>query len=206
MNNRQFILLRAGVAVSILLVAACAGPVWGEGLAARKNLVQNPDFEEVKNGLPQEWTRYVGDGHIDGWKVLDTAKHQGIKMNLSTEEHKTGARSIFMGCDKSTICGFGQKVKVKGGGLYLFSVWVKCRDLKATGEGGAITFNFDSKGEKLNFQYIDLRQMRGTKDWFLVRKMLKTPKGASEMKLVLYGLFNGYGQAWLDTVQFVQLR
>lgn len=100
MSNRQFIFLRAAVAASILLIAGSAGLACGEKTAEREYLVQNPDFEEVKNGLPQKWTRYVGNGHVEGWKELDAAKHQGDRMNLSTEGHKRARDQFSWGATK----------------------------------------------------------------------------------------------------------
>lgn len=173
---------------------------------AGANVLRNPDFEQVENGLPKAWTRYVGDGHVDGWIELDPKRHHAITMALSSEEHKAGERSIFMRSDESVVCGFGQKLEVKGDGIYLFSAWLKCEGLTAKGEGGAITFEFDADDERLSFQYIDLRTLRGTKDWFRVRKLIRTPKTATEMMLCLYGLFNGSGTTWIDDAQFVLLK
>jgi len=190
--------------VSGVCLALVVGPTGTAG--AEKNVLQNPDFEHVENGLPKGWTRYVGDGHVAGWKEFDPKKHQAITMALSSEEHKTGERSIFMRCDESVICGFGQKLELRGDGIYLFSAWVKCEDLVAAGEGGAIIFEFDAGDEKRKFQYIDLRTLRGTKDWFRVRKLIRTPKAATEMMLCLYGLFNGSGTTWVDDVQFILLK
>ncbi|MFH1923425.1 MAG: hypothetical protein ABIP48_26490 [Planctomycetota bacterium] len=134
---------RPGVLATAFAFAAGANLACGRLANAEENALQNPDFEQVENGLPKGWTRYAGDGHVDGWKEFDPKKHQTITMALSSEEHKTGERSIFMRCDESVICGFGQKLEVKGDGIYLFSAWVKCEALVAAGEGGAIIFEFD---------------------------------------------------------------
>ena len=196
---------RSLIAVASLLVAPVL-PALGETPDAKGALLKNPGFEQMQGGVPLAWRRCVGDAHVADWNEYDTEKHQAITMAVSTEEHKEGKSCILVACDRSVICGFGQKVRVAGDAVYLFSIWVKCQNLVATGEGGAITFEFDRKGEKLSFQYIDLRMLRGTKDWLRVRKLVKTPTGATEMGLCLYGLFNGSGKTWMDDAAFTRLR
>ena len=168
----------------------------------RVNLVKNSGFEEDadNDGAPDNWTRYVGDLVVsEESREYDSSKDKAV-MVIDKEVAFEGSCSVKTQCAEKSIVGLVQKMSVKGGATYLFSLRCKSEELKKFGEGAAVQFIFD-KGD---MQYIDLTILAGTKEnWVRAAKLIKPPEEATEMTLALYGLFNGAGTSWFDEVKFM---
>ena len=164
------------------------------------NLILNSDFESDSNndGIPDNWRKQVGDLNVEGERDFVPGVEQAV-MVLDRDVFYQGKISIKTASKEKAILGWAQKVKIKGGEKYKFSIWCKCKDLVRYGEGAAIQFIFD-KGGKDKFQYLDLNMLSGSQDWVKAGRLLKAPPEATELTICLFGLFNGAGTTWLDEV------
>jgi len=151
---------------------------------AGKNVVVNPSFEDVENGLPVGWrtANWGGRAAAAGlaFAVDDTAAHSGM-------------RSVRIASTAGSDASFQTVVPVKPYAKYKLGGWIKTKDVKpVTGRGALI--NLHGLG-------VATPAVTDTQDWTRVEVVFDT--GANDAVMVNC-LFGGYGratgEAWWDDI------
>ena len=153
------------------------------------NLVPNPSFESVVNGLPKEWTvrTYSGTG-----KPI----HQIEKRKKFV---RSGKSSLLIGSDGFNDTSMYTTAHLKAGVRYSFSAWIKTENV--SGAMGAL----------LNVHELQKAAMTkgilNSSDWQKVETQFLNP---TDRRVTLNCLFGGWGQskgrAWYDDLSLNELR
>ena len=165
-----------------LLSAGLAG-AW----PADDNLLKNPSFEQAKPGstLPNGWNGPVPVYSID------------------RDVHRTGSAALkYVNPDAGRYCLASQKVDLRPGRKYRFSVWVKTAEIAGPESGATICLEWQDKhGKWLGGAYPS--GVKGTADWTRVEGVTRVPEDAASFGLQCYVRKNMTGTAWFDDVELV---
>jgi mono/diheme cytochrome c family protein len=171
------------------LRAMGAGDLNLVGYEKGPNLLPNPSFESVANGLPKEWTvrTYSGKG-----KPI----HQIEKRKKFV---KSGKSSLMIGSDGFNDTSLYTSVNLKAGVRYSFSAWIKAENV--SGAMGALLNVHELQKAAMT------KGIRNTSNWQKVETEFLNP---SNRRVTLNCLFGGWGQskgrAWYDDVSFNELN
>ncbi|EDM28088.1 probable secreted glycosyl hydrolase [Lentisphaera araneosa HTCC2155] len=153
-----------------------------------KNLMQNPSFEEMKNGKPVRW-------------ILKAHRNKAeVKMSMDSSVVRKGKHSVRV---ESTNGGGAEVLQVQRlePGQYLYSMWVKMKDFKSAERGVYLRAAGRDVVEATS------EMLQGTKDeWtkIQVNFRVKATSGA-----LLFGLFGGWteatGTVWYTEPELIQL-
>ena len=176
--------------LSLALRASGAGNVKrGPAKVTGPNLLPNPSFEEVKDGLPVSWAvrNYSGK-----------AEHLG-----TTAQARTGDRSLRISSDKGADSSVYAKVKVKPQTNYRISGWVKTAGL------------LGARGAQMNAHEVQQQPMgartnafqKATREWSKVEVILNS---LDRTEITINCLFGGWGKstgtAWWDDVTMHEIE
>jgi hypothetical protein len=165
----------------------------------KKNLIENPSFENLKNGFPEDW-EYVGRG-------------EDVEISLDNSVKLYGASSMKMSSDSYSKSGVYQDLDLKPKTVYTFSGWMKSEGLDSFHEfpykqGLAqrleLYARMDIKPSKMGEvfqlpQYVGLG--KGTEDWQYFDFVFRTEKNKSRLYLEF---FDGKGEVWFDNLRLVE--
>ena len=171
------------------LQAMGAGDLNLVGYEKGPNLLPNPSFESVANGLPEEWTvrTYSGKG-----KPI----HQIEKRKKFV---KSGKSSLMIGSDGFNDTSLYASVNLKAGVRYSFSAWIKTENV--SGAMGALLNVHELQKAAMT------KGIRNTSNWQKVETEFLNP---SNRRVTLNCLFGGWGQskgrAWYDDVSLNELN
>lgn len=147
------------------------------------NLLPNPSFEEVENGIPVGWTVRTYQGE---------AEHVA-----ATQQARTGERSLRISSEKGADSSLFAAVEVKPNTDYRLTGWVRTAGLLGArgAQMNAHEVQSQPRGSRTNaFQ-------RGTKEWSRVEA---TFSSMDRTRLTINCLFGGWGKstgtAWWDDV------
>jgi len=168
-------------------------PMGGEGAIFRRageNIVINGGFELEENGIPIGWSIPQNISSLD-----PTVARSG---KLSLKYART---------DKNDYRLVIQQIPCIPGKVYEASVWVKGENIKDgdpwdQGAGFCIEWA-DENGKWLGGVYPPC--IVGTFDWQKISAIVRIPKEAKRVNIVLYLRRNNTGTAWFDDVEVVQL-
>jgi len=150
-----------------------------------KNILKNPSFEEIENGLPRDWVSKVHYGKaslsIDS-SIVRTGKYSG------KIESKVGGGAEF------------HLAPLLEPGEYLLSGWVKTKEVK--GNNGVLL-----KAEGSGMKRKESPRLNGTnEDW---QKLQMNFKVDYESGVLIYCLFGAWAEAkgsvWFDDLALLQL-
>lgn len=160
-----------------------------DGWPVDRNLVQNPSFEQAKPGgtLPSGW-----NGPLP---VYSTDR----------DVYRTGSASLkYVNVDAGRYCLASQKVDLRPGRKYRFSVWVKTAEIAGAESGATICLEWQDKhGKWLGGAYPS--GVKGTADWTRAVGITRVPEGAASFSLLCYVRQQMTGTAWFDDVELVQV-
>ena len=161
------------ISVLMLLTVFC---VYGQN-----NIIKNPSFEEVdKNGHPLAWKEVK-----PVYQILD-----GAGRNESRGLAFDNSNPVFYTFPS-------QKINVKPGEQYKFSVWVKTSGLKGDDNGATICVEWNDK----NGRYIDGSYpygIKGDHDWYKIEGCANVPTEAASVSISPYVRKGLTGKAWFD--------
>ncbi len=180
-------LQRYAVNVTFCLALLSAGSA--NGWQADDSLVENPSFEQAKPGslLPGGWHGPVPVYSID------------------RDVRRTGSASLkYVNGDARRYCLASQKLNLRPGRKYRFSVWVKTVEMTGPESGATICLEWLGKdGKWLGGAYPS--GVKGTADWTRVEGVTRVPEDAASFSLLCYVRKQMTGTAWFDDVEVVQV-
>lgn len=176
--------------LALALRAGGAGKVRkGEGKITGPNLLPNPSFEKVEDGLPVGWgvRTYAGEGvHV-----------------VTNKRSRRGERSLRISSTKGADTSVFAKVKVKPNTDYRISGWVKTSGLLGArgAQMNAHEVQTQPRGSRTNaFQ-------RGTSEWSKVEAIFSS---MDRTEITINCLFGGWGKstgnAWWDDVSMHEIE
>ena len=168
-----------------LFAIAIAGA--GSAESSDANLVSNPSFEKTAppSRLPAGWNGPVSVYSVD-----------------TSERHSGSAALKFVNDDPKRYALCAQRMALRPGRKYRFSVWAKTQDLKGPESGATICLEWkDRAGKWLGGSYPS--GIKGTRDWTRVEEIVRVPKEAASFHLLCYVRKGMTGTAWFDDVQLV---
>ena len=172
---------------SAVLAAARNAGFEFSGPRASENLLPNPGFEDVRDGLPVGWTdvRHYGGA---GRRSVRAASAAG---------GRDGSRCLEVRSDAVSDSGVAAQVELERGTRYRLSGWIRTEDLQpARGPGAMMNVHGGSV----------TRGVDGTRDWTEVSVEFQADRSGPA---IIHCLFGGYGGAkgiaWWDDVALVEL-
>ena len=175
------------IATLIMMVAFCGIAFAGE------NLVKNGDFsQEGKNSIAAGWRK--------GWPKI-----QGT-LTLDKEVKKSATCSLkATNTAKDQYTFYRQKFAVTPNTEYVFSCWMKGKDIVADEKAGAQYWILKNGGKTFRAgSYIGLwKTATGTFDWNKIMIAFKT-KAETEFTIMLGLTKNSTGTAWFDDVKLMK--
>lgn len=137
------------------------------------NLLPNPGFEEVVDGVPSQWTdlRVYSGGPRD--RVVVRASDAG----------RDGGRCLELRCDAFVDAGLACTVEVEPGTRYRLSAWIRTEGAAAKGRAPGMMINVHGGP--------NTRGLTGDHDWTQVSMEFD----ATQRRHVVHCLFGGYGGA-----------
>lgn len=153
-----------------------------EDLRTTDNLLANPSFEIVTDGVPEGWEfrSWGNTQRFAQWQVA-LAGRSGRCVTISSHD------------PERTDSAWTARISVKPNSFYRLSGWIKTKDVQ--GATGAL-LNIQ------NMQSVRTPAVRGTSDWTQVSTVFRT--AAEPLELEINCLFGGWGtstgQAWYDDV------
>lgn len=152
------------------------------------NLLPNPDFSEVADGMPVGWTDVRTYGGAQGNAVKVSASPEG----------RNGSTCLKVSCEQITDSGVAITIPLKPGTRYRLSGWIKTENLTPVkGSPGAL-LNIHAGTRSGN--------VSGTSDWKEVSLEFES-RGSRET--IIHCLFGGYGgakgTAWFDDLSLTEL-
>ena len=194
MNGKKRIwLLLGGVLLTALLVAGALFFFPGRGdegeIDETLNLLSNPSFEEVSDGLPDGWTE--GKWYWDN----------GVSVLSVADEAYSGSRSVMIYSAGENDARYEQKVSVVPDSYYRLTCMVKAEGCMIGRNGAGVSiedtfvssdYAYDTDGE-----------------W--VKLTLYGVTGADQKSLTVMARIGGYGslnvgRAWFDDIELVRLK
>jgi hypothetical protein len=168
-------------------------PVGGESAFFQRsgeNIVVNGGFELEKDGIPVGWSA------PHGIASLDPANAHSGKFGLK-----------YARTDRNDYRLVTQQIPCIPGKIYEASVWVKGENIKDgdqwdQGAGFCIEWS-DENGKWLGGVYPPC--IVGTFDWQKISTIVRIPKEARRVSIVLYLRRRNTGTAWFDDVEVVQV-
>jgi hypothetical protein len=178
---------------------------WLETAKAGPNLVENPSFEELSEGVAKGWPKpaSVRDGKAE--RILDsTGGHSGTHCLKLISRQPT----LWQGQEKDwvTIDALSTPIAVEPGKSYRLSAWVRItKDFEKTGRGAVVGFeSFDKEGKTLQGGgIIEAKRVQATNGWERMEMVLDIGKEVHSAKVRL-GVC-GIGEALFDDVEFCEL-
>ncbi|MBP5231805.1 MAG: hypothetical protein J6333_00190, partial [Planctomycetes bacterium] len=148
------------------------------------NLVKNPGFEQGQGGNATGWG---GTGKDNAKRVehQDPGElgHNGWVFNFHQCKNYT---SIWQNCENLTP------------GDYVYTAWIKARDLE-TGSNATV---IDVNGKKKDMNWLGVFVApRNQEHWEIFTKVVKQPKEANIAKLGIVPVARGGGDSWMDNLQ-----
>ena len=176
--------------VAVVLGLCGAGP--GQEKTGRaKNLLKNPGFEEVADGVPAGWQK-------EGWF--------GKGQQTLADGGRSGKHCAMISAATGVDIAWRRIVPVKPLSKYRLAGWIKTKDVKPAGRQKGMGALFNLHGSSVRRS----RGIVGTKDWTRVVLMFET--GYAERSVQVNCLFGGWGQAtgtaWYDdlTLELLSTR
>ncbi|MBP5320610.1 MAG: hypothetical protein J6334_06450 [Kiritimatiellae bacterium] len=155
------------------------------GVLQADNLVQNSGFESIKDGVAEGWSSVA--------PVY--AYQEGAGRN--------GTAGLFFNNTDPAFYSFpGQRIALKPGKAYRYSIWVRTEELKGDESGATICIEWSSKeGKWIGGAYVD--GVKGTtKDWVKIEGVTPTiPPEAATIRVHPYVRRGMVGKAWFDDVE-----
>jgi len=161
------------------------------GLCAGENLVKNPGFEEMINGVPMGWKNSI--------KV-------GVSVNIDESGH-TGSKSLHIKNSVMADTMVTQNLSVKKGKTYKVSGWVRA-DIKNQPGSANITLFYDSiLSDKGIYTSKELRNTNG--QWEKIEFSIKTRNDIDDpltiaLRLGGQGIENE-GEVYFDDIEVVEI-
>jgi len=167
-----------------------------------KNLVKNGSFEQGATGkFPEDWqVSMCADFafHING----PSAKRARKRISVIDGHSHSGSQCVQF-CDVNG--GIKQYIPVEEGKVYVFSAWMKSRNLQGTGGIPILCWvgfrNLVGKTVKGGVNP-DAQKVVGTTDWSLITVESKAPAGAIEAFITIFA-HGSTGMVWIDDISFV---
>lgn len=189
-----------------------AGTVLAQLEKPSANLIDNPSFEKG------EMVPYSnGFTLFGGWRGLMNKAIGGMKLEISSAQAHTGARSARLGDNTSWNSYYGPAVSVVPGGRYRASAWVKATGVAADGKLGRLQVNF--AGDRSSYVWIGGRRGGGVsvevplealEDWVEISVTFTAPKNPKGGDVFAVPLLKSHRQEpgsslWWDDVSLVKL-
>ncbi|NNE90048.1 MAG: c-type cytochrome, partial [Verrucomicrobiales bacterium] len=176
--------------LSAALRASGAGDVKrGPAKITGPNLLPNPSFENVKDGLPAQWTARTYSGE---------AEH-----GIDSKNARTGKNSLWISSEKGADSSLFAKVKVKPDTDYKLEGWV--RTARVLGARGAQMNAHEVQGQPRGSRTNAFN--RGNPEWKKVEIIFSS---LSRTELTINCLFGGWGKstgkAWWDDVSLHEIE
>lgn len=144
-----------------------------------KQLIDNPSFEEFKDGKPL------------GWRAVTYQPKAVFEVDSLA---RSGQRSVKISSTDGADASWSTIVKVKPYSRYRLTGWIKTRDIKSAGGKGVLLNIHQQPG-------METRALTGTNDW--TRIELVFDSGLNDA-LQINCLFGGWGkvsgEAWFDDI------
>jgi antitoxin component YwqK of YwqJK toxin-antitoxin module len=165
-----------------MMVAACCLNVCLSlsTVQAQKNLITNGDFEDGLNGWnangPIITSFVVKNGHASG-AIITYNKDNWVGMDQSVDIHRKDS-------------------------IFEFSVWVKTQNVeqgKDPWNAAQMNIQFINAGDKNVGESVSLFNLTGNNEWQLYEKIVKVPRGAAKIKVMLAMSFAS-GSLFIDDV------
>lgn len=171
--------------LTVLCVLLLALP---QAFPQEKNILLNGGFEEEENSIPVGWLLPKEVSFLD-----DQIAHAG-KFSLK-----------YTRSDKNDYRLISQSLPCLPGKLYKVSLWVRGENVQGDpadqGAGFCIEW-MDKEGKWMGGTYPDC--LAGTFDWQKISTLVRIPKEAAAVNIVLYMRRGTTGTAWFDDVEVVR--
>ncbi|MDI6697349.1 MAG: alpha-L-arabinofuranosidase C-terminal domain-containing protein [Candidatus Saccharicenans sp.] len=169
---------RPAVAGALALVAIFIFLAGSLFLSAEdKQVIQNPSFEKLADGRPENWRPITYGGKAD----LQTSPLA-----------RTGSHSVQIASEKGADASWSTVVRVKPFSKYRLTGWVKTEDIQSLG-GKGVLFNVHG------MEKYQTGALAGTNDWTRLEMIIETELNDA---LQINCLFGGWGRvtgkAWFD--------
>jgi len=158
---------------------------------SENNYINNPGLEDGNDGYPLGWKPSAANKEVFIWdnKVSHTGNYSISVFNKQPQE------------DAKYHNLWSQLIPLKGKETYIFSVWIKTKDVtEKEGRAGIDICILNNKGEKLRDigQSAGLRRIHGNSDWTLYKTEFTTPDDAASLAIYALMQKNTSGQIWFD--------
>ena len=136
-----------------------------------------------------------------GWYMAGD-KPKEYDTGVDSQAAYAGRASAYLKANKPVVEGFGTLMQDFGADQYLgkrvrFSAFVKAEDVQ---EGAGLWMQVDKGQEKLAFDNMQDRSIKGTTGWQSYEVVLDVPSNATDISLGI--LLRGTGTVWLNNVNF----
>lgn len=175
----------------LIAIAIIVSISTGTNAGEKNNLVGNPGAEDGKDGIPLAWEKNSASNCIWDKEV----KHSGT-YSISVWNKEAVPESA-----KHNL--WHQKIPISGKECYIFSTWIKTRDVvKKDGRAGIDLWITDSNGKRLRYigQSYGLNRIYGNSEWQLYQKKFTTPENAAFLEIYALMQQNTSGQIWFDDI------
>lgn len=185
--------LRMTIMIALLVGMLPLAPAQGESAAALPtegpNLLLNGSFEQITNGLPASWSKWIASGYTGN-----------PQFTLDENTVKSGSRSLRIQSAEPARASINQSIRVEQNQSYRLSVWAKLDNIVSTDRGVVMRYQFfDANNTKIGTDnYVGAR--KGTAEWDQITHQATVPAGAARM-LVEYFLWAASGTVWFDDAQ-----
>ncbi|HQK95223.1 MAG TPA: carbohydrate binding domain-containing protein [Armatimonadota bacterium] len=161
----------------------------GAGEFSPPNLVRNPGFEDVRDGVPADWS-----GERDVYSTAESVVH-------------SGRRALhYSNADPGRYVLCTQTIPLEPGKRYELRFWAKSQDLVGDDSGATVCLEWsDASGKWVGGYYPG--GVKGTTDWTLkVGQTPRIPPEAARCTVSCYVRQKMTGEAWWDDIEVRQYR
>jgi len=140
--------------------------------ALGENLVVNPLFEKGLQGWQQLWCREEGLGKAEWLSLSNPGGSHCVRITYQGQRDWSFAQE--------------QRLPVKPGEIYVFSSWVKCENLKGSGQGQLSVVTRDALGSELDWLY-GLKNTGIDHDWEKLSGRVMVPDRCATLQFRITG-------------------
>jgi hypothetical protein len=150
------------------------------------NLLENPDFEDGSNGLPDCWDKgyYIYSAPAEfSWSMAE--KHSGSRSAMIRNERDDGIVYSWL----QTVVGDfeGKTLRISG--------WIKTKSIDSDGASGISVQFWDEDSNQIG-DNIETKELTGTNVWQKYSATFEVPEGTT--KLMIRNYLYGTGMIWFD--------
>jgi hypothetical protein len=185
--------------IPVFLLAPALQSCGGDNKSLNENLLENPSFEKVDDGIPKHWTLT---------NFMGTQGQQEAQYGIDKTTVHDGQNSWYFKGDPGTRKWFAltQEVEIPDTRYIRLRGWMQTDNVRRAGEqhlqcNFLVTFLDENRNRFQAYRFYDRRTefVRGTNPWFEVEDVFRVPKRARYVGVSC--VLGCDGKVWFDDVE-----